>query len=482
MADIRRSMTRRVLIGTGMAAAGAAALGAGYLMSRKGGGIVPGVSRARVITGDSSTPANADVVVIGGGNIGCLTALSLAERGVKVALCEKGVIAGEASGRSLGYVDSLFLDPSKVEIVNRSKQLWDEMNSRVGTDTGYRKCGIAALFNTEEGVDAAKAWLASIQGRPGADGQVLGRKEASALAIGSPDRIEGALCVPSDAIVEPQLAAPAIAEQVRRRGGVVLQNCAVRGIETTAGKTSAVVTEKGLISCTSVVVAGGIWSPIFLRSLGLDLPQFMAFGYAMRFHPAQGPSAALIATYRNLVMRRTHNGYYDACRPVASTPITPSTVRNLWRLLPALRRMGNQLEPVLNLSTFISQWRIPTRWALDQPSPFEHNRIFMPENRMDMLDEVAADMQEAFPAIARAGEVERWSGAMMTTLDNMPVISAVDGHPGLFIGSGFYYGLTMAPAAGEALADLIMGHKPQIDLGLYRFSRFSDGSPIVFRE
>jgi glycine/D-amino acid oxidase-like deaminating enzyme len=90
-------------------------------------------------------------------------------------------------------------------------------------------------------------------------------------------------------------------------------------------------------------------------------------------------------------------------------------------------------------------------------------------------------MRAGFPDIGASRVIERWAGAMMTMLDNRPVISAVEGRPGLFVGSGFYYALTMAPAAGEALADLVMGHKPQFDLKLYRVSRFSDGSPMVFR-
>ena len=273
-----------------------------------------------------------------------------------------------------------------------------------------------------------------------------------------------------------------MAEQVRRQGGVVLQNCAVRGLETHAGRVSGVVTELGAIRCQSVVIAGGIWSPVFLRSLGLDLPQFMAFGSAMRFAAASGPSVGLVCTERGIVMRRGLQGSYDVCRPVAPVPITPATLSNALRLLPALRRMGDQLEVVLNVRTFMSQWSIPRRWPLDRPSPFEENRILVPQTHNDMVDEVARQVDAGFPAIARAGEVERWAGAMMSTLDNMPVISAVESHPGLFVGSGFYYGLTMAPAAGEALADLVTGHPPQIDLKLYRFSRFSDGSALEFRD
>ena len=478
----RSKLTRRVLLGTGVLAGAAVAAGLGVLLSRKGGAITQGVSRARRVAAAGALPAETEVVVVGGGNIGCLTALSLAERGVRVVLCEKGVIAGEASGRSLGYIDSLFVDPAKAQIVARSKQLWEELNARVGADTGYRRTGTAALFGDVQGVDYAREWLKSAQGTYGSDGRILDAREAQALAVGSRDTFAGALYVPSDGIAEPQLAAPAVAEQARRRGGVVLQNCAVRGLETRAGRVSGVVTELGAIRCQSVVIAGGIWSPVFLRSLGLDLPQFMAFGSAMRFAAASGPSVGLVCTERGIVMRRGLQGSYHVCRPVAPVPITPATLSNALRLLPALRRMGDQLEVVLNVRTFMSQWSIPRRWPLDRPSPFEENRILVPQTHNDMVDEVARQVDAGFPAIARAGEVERWAGAMMSTLDNMPVISAVESHPGLFVGSGFYFGLTMAPAAGEALADLVTGHPPQIDLKLYRFSRFSDGSALEFRD
>src|SRR5262249_38728340 len=146
-------MTRRILVSAGLAAVSASAIGLALLGSRKGGAIVEGSSRARPVERDSALPTGVDVVVVGGGNIGCLAALTLAGRGVRVALCEKGVIAGEASGRSLGYVDSLFLDPAKVEIVARSRQLWEGMNARIGGETGYRRTGTAALFPTDEGVE-----------------------------------------------------------------------------------------------------------------------------------------------------------------------------------------------------------------------------------------------------------------------------------------------------------------------------------------
>ena len=92
-----------------------------------GCGIVPGVARAQTVESDRDVPAEADVVVIGGGYLGCITALNLAERGVSVVLCEKGVVAGEASGRAVGLVEYELLSPVKMELIARSIELWHAM-------------------------------------------------------------------------------------------------------------------------------------------------------------------------------------------------------------------------------------------------------------------------------------------------------------------------------------------------------------------
>ena len=96
-------ITRRKLL-IGGAAAVAVAGGAGlYSVSGPGASLViPGRSRARAIETDTELVDRVEVAIIGGGFVGTSTALYLAQRGVPVALFEKGVIAGEASGRSTG--------------------------------------------------------------------------------------------------------------------------------------------------------------------------------------------------------------------------------------------------------------------------------------------------------------------------------------------------------------------------------------------
>jgi len=464
---------------TGPTLAGAERLG--YAFSRNNGTLVDGASRALAVEGDSKPPKDADVVVIGAGNIGCFTALTLAERGMNVVLCEKGVVAGEASGRSLGYIDSLFLDPTKMEIIHRSKILWESVKERLGGDVGYRRTGVALLCANEESLAGASGWVESVRGMPGVEARVIDAKEAKAVAKGCETDLVGGILEPTDAVADPALVSPLVAKKFRERGGVLLQQCAVRGIEMSGGRVSGVVTEKGAINCPIVILAGGAWSPLFARSLGLDLPQFMASAYIMRLSEVPGPDVALIHEASGIVMRPRFDGGYDVCKGIGFSPVTPQLLLNLPRLRPAMKNLGATVKPVFNLGTFFDQCKLPRNWKLDTQTPFEERRILAPGLDKKHIGVVLEDACAAFAPLQQTDITEIWGGVMSSTLDNMPYISPIDQYPGLIVGSGFYYGLTMAPAAGEALADLASGLTPAMDLNLYRFSRFSDGTPIVFR-
>ena len=87
------------------------------MLKFSGGGIVPGVSRAEQVTGDNQLPQEVEVVVIGGGLVGCVTVLNLAERGVSVVLCEKGAIAGEASAGRLVLLNMSVWHPSRWKLL-----------------------------------------------------------------------------------------------------------------------------------------------------------------------------------------------------------------------------------------------------------------------------------------------------------------------------------------------------------------------------
>ena len=128
---------------------------------------------------------------------------------------------------------------------------------------------------------------------------------------------------------------------LRKRGGIILQSCAARGFERTGGRITAVVTERGTVRCGAVVLAGGVWSSLMARSLGLDLPQFMAFGSVLRLGPVPGPDTALISAEHGI-------GSLKAAKlPHYKSPVALTMMRAIKRALDpqGLMNPGRVLAP-----------------------------------------------------------------------------------------------------------------------------------------
>lgn len=485
VAKPRSGWTRRAVAIGGLSATASLLGGGGVLLSRDGAGLEKaGRSRARPVRSGAMLPAVADVVVIGAGNIGAMTALGLAERGIRTVLCEKGVVAGESSGRSMGYIDASFADPSKIELLSRTRQLWADLERRIGTSVGYRKSGLFVVPSSSDELDFMRAWIESVAHVPGFGGEIVSKAKAEALLPGYSGDLANAYFCGEDAQAEPQLFAPSVAEAFMRAGGTLLQGCAVRSIERSGGRISGVVTEHGTIRCSSVVVAGGVWSPVMARRLGLDLPQLMGFSSNARLAglPGRGPGPCCVLGKEGILARSTVSGHMDTSIAISTAPVTPDALSHGFTFLNAYRHLSSQIRPALNIETFLWQWGLNGDWPADGPTPFEAMRVFEPSIRHSIVDEAVRLAGIAFPTFGRTPVIEKWAGALTSTPDNLPVMSQIDAIPGLFIASGFYFGLTLAPVAGEIMTDLIMGSKPLIDVSPYRFSRFIDGSNLIFRE
>src|SRR5260221_3069370 len=111
------------------------------------------------VSSDDAPPPRADVVVIGGGIVGTSTALFLAQRGVSVALCEKGEIGAEQSGRNWGWCRVMGRDPRELPLGIESLRLWRDMNRLVEGETGFTQAGIAYLFDTQADIAKYESWI-----------------------------------------------------------------------------------------------------------------------------------------------------------------------------------------------------------------------------------------------------------------------------------------------------------------------------------
>uniref|UniRef100_UPI0012FDA05E NAD(P)/FAD-dependent oxidoreductase n=1 Tax=Rhizorhabdus wittichii TaxID=160791 RepID=UPI0012FDA05E len=107
-------------------------------------------------------PRSTTVAVIGGGIVGLMAALTLAERGIPVTVLEKGRIAGEQSSRNLGWIRKIGREEHDLPLSLASERLWTAMADRVDADVGYRRAGIMYVARTEAEMAGHRAWLDAV--------------------------------------------------------------------------------------------------------------------------------------------------------------------------------------------------------------------------------------------------------------------------------------------------------------------------------
>lgn len=428
------------------------------------------------VSPDTQLPKQAAVCVIGGGVAGVSTALELVERGLDVVLLEKGEIAAEQSSRNWGWCRQMGRDPREIPLIQISMALWDGMDQRVGGQTGFTRCGILYLCETEQQLALKNTWYETNARPAGLATRMIGATEANALQPGCTKPWKGALFTPNDGRAEPFVAVPLMAEALRRKGGKVFTNCAVRGLETKAGRVSAVVTEKGTIACDTVVLAGGAWSRRFCGNLGIALPQLTVINSVMRTEPLETGLTRTCSGGGFTFRKRMDGGYTITDNHFSVADIVPDSFRLFREFLPALMLDWNGLRLRLG-KRFIEEARLKRRWALDEVSPFEEVRILDPAPVTDVLDQAARQLQDYYPVFKPMRIAERWGGAIDAVPDAVPVISKVERLQGFHLCTGFSgHGFGLGPGAGKLMAEIVTGETPCVDPSPFRYTRFFDGT------
>ncbi len=417
----------------------------------------------------SALPPAVDVAIIGAGIIGVSTAYALAQAGVRVAVFEKGAVACEQSSRNWGWVRTLGRDLPEVPLALRANRLWGEIQDKV--DVGFRRSGI--LYLQESDADAAghQAWIDGARAY-GIDARLLGSREARGLLPQTARNWTGAMYSANDGVAEPQLAAPAIAALARAAGAQILEGCAVRGVELAAGRISAVVTERGRVAAQAVLVAAGAWSRLFCGNLGADFPQLKVRGSVLRTTPVEGGPAAAV-NGRDFTCRKRADGGYTVSQFGASmADVVPDSFRLMRHFLRSW--LANRDFVRLRFGKrFFEELGMPRHFPADRASPFERHRVLDPRPSERGIEQAWRRLTHAFPVFAQASILQSWAGYIDVTPDAMPVMDAVPRLPGLYLASGFSgHGFGIGPAAGEAMAQLIQGRTPAIDLHPFRYGRY----------
>jgi glycine/D-amino acid oxidase-like deaminating enzyme len=426
----------------------------------------------------SPMPSRTDVVVIGGGVIGVMTAWFLREKGLSVVVCEKGRIAGEQSGRNWGWVRQQGRDPAELPIMVESLSIWKRLAAEMGDRLGFRQEGVLYLAKTEAELAGFDAWTEHSRAHR-LDTRMLTAPETMAMLKGAVAPWKGGLFTASDARAEPWVAVPALAAAAVEKGVVIREACAVRGLDLAAGRVVGVVTEVGRVACDHVVVAAGAWSRLFLERHGISIPQLSVLASVAATEPMPEIFAGNAADDDFAFRRRADGGYSIAPGGEHDFFIGRGAFASLKFYLTMLKKDFRSTNFRLSAPVgYPDAWRTPRRWALDEESPFERQRILNPAPNMKTLAAVQDCFAKAFPALGRPKLKIAWAGM----IDSLPDVVPIVDHAliaGLTIATGMSgHGFGIGPGMGRVAADLVMGLPTGHDLGRFRFARFSDGSPI----
>jgi glycine/D-amino acid oxidase-like deaminating enzyme len=422
---------------------------------------------------DPALPERAGVVIIGGGIIGASAAMFLAEKGHSVVLCEKGRIGGEQSSRNWGWCRTMGRDAREIPLAIESLRLWRGINERTGRETGFRQAGIVYLCENEKEIASQETWLNEAR-QYQVDARLLRGAAIDTVVPGASKMFVAAMHTPSDGRAEPSHAAPALAEAARSAGATILTECAVRGVETQAGRVCGVVTEKGRIRCDAVLLAGGAWSRLFCGNAGIELPQLRVLASVFRTAPLSGAPEAAVGGSVFAFRKRLDGGYTIARRNANVADITPDSFRLLLQYLPTLKQNYGEIRMQFG-RRFFEELRTRRRWSLDQATPFEAVRVWDPAPKQATLAEAREVLSRRFPVFAQMQVAESWGGMIDVTPDAVPVIGEVPSLPGFYLATGFSgHGFGIGPGAGRLAADLVAGDTPIVDAAPFRFGRFTE--------
>ncbi len=441
---------------------------------------MPMISEATPVVFSDPLPETADVAVIGAGVVGVSTAYFLAKGGVRVALFEKGRVAGEQSSRNWGWVRQQGRDPAELPIVMESRRIWRGLAEETGErDLAFTACGCLYVATDPRRMARWEEWI-GIAKQHQLDSRLLNGREVEALVPALNGAWVGGIFTPSDGRAEPFVAVPALARAARRLGATIIESCAVRTVETEGGRVRAVHTERGRTAAQAVVLAGGAWTSHFASNLGLDLPQLTVRATAGRTNPVAGPE--MPAVYSQLcIRRRADGGYTVANGDLVEHYVGPRSLRYLTKFRSLLAASARDLRLTVGPPRgFPGSWGGKRRWTADEVSPFEKTRVLNPPPSEIALRRISARLPAQAPRLAEAGMAEFWAGMIDVTPDAVPYICEAPSPRGLFIGTGMSgHGFGIGPGVGRVLADLVLGRPHGHDLGRFRFARFADGSAIV---
>jgi len=392
---------------------------------------------------------DAQVVVIGGGVVGCSVLYHLANAGWKdLLLLERRELTAGSTWHAAGGMHTLNGDPNVAALQQYTIELYRDIEELSGQDCGIHLTGGLMLADTPERLD----WLrmAHARGRYlGMDTEIISVREAKDLfPLMDESHFVGALYDAMEGHVDPSGVTHAYAGAARAMGAQVERHCKVDDMVQLPDGRWRLFTTKGEVVADHVVNAGGLWAREVGRMVGLEIP-ILAMEH---MYLITEPMAEVKA-------------YVDA---------------NDGKELVGVMDFGGELylrqeKDAMLMGTY-EKAGVP--WSA-QETPWD----FGPELLRPDLDRIAPSLElgfEHYPAFAEAGIRDVVNGPFTFAPDGNPLVGPIPGMTNYWVACGVMAGLSQGGGVGLALAAWMTDGDPGLDVWAMDVARFGDWATMAY--
>ena len=378
--------------------------------------------------------ADSDVLVVGGGIVGCSAAYYIAREGVEVTLIDRADLNSQASGTNAGSLHLMIIsrffkrdDPqwiagrdSLLSLLAASIGIWRELADELGCDIELSIRGGLMVAESDEQLGVLER-KAAVERRHGLKIEILAGADLPALAPYLSEHLVGAAFCSQEGSVNPAVATPAIARAARNFGARVLCRTSLTALQAQDGRFVA-ATNRGLVRCRRVINAAGSDAPAIAAMVGVPIP-LQSFARHMNVTEAAPP------LIQHLVQ---HSDRLLSLKQAASGNII---IGGGW---PAVLDPRTEYPTVRRPSTEGSLWT-----AL-----------------------------RVAPRLRGLALIRTWAGIISLTPDGGAILGEVPGRPGFYNAIAPNSGYTGGPVCGRLLAELITGRAPTLDVRGWSIERF----------
>jgi sarcosine oxidase subunit beta len=378
----------------------------------------------------ATSPAMSDVLIIGGGIMGCSSAFFLRERGLSITLLETDLVGRQASGTNFGNVRRQGRPLYQLPLANRSSAIWRAARELLGTDVEYLQRGHMRICYRDR-PDAAANMERYAEDAAHIDlnlEMITGNALRDRFPFLGPDVMAGSLSAECGH-ANPRLAGPAFARAATRAGAVIHEHCKA----ISAGKSGddfIVTAEDGrTFRAPILLITAGAWAKAFVEGFGETVPLI-----------SRGPNMCV-----------TEPLPYSIGPSIGVS--TPETLESVYFRQVARGNLviGGSIQ--------------------NQTFPDEYRVYVNPANSLGQWQQ----MQRLIPAIGRLNIIRTWSGIEGYLPDDQPILGPSPSVSGLFYAFGFSgAGFQVGPGVGETMAELIATGATDIDLNHYQLNRFAE--------